>query len=51
MDEFRRIGFIGAGRTASVVVLATSVAGYCVSVVAGRLFVSVSAFTEPVGSG
>ena len=51
MDEFRRIGFIGAGRTASAVALASSVAGYRVSAVASQLFVSVSAITEPVGSG
>ncbi len=45
MDKFRRTGFLGVGRTA------TSVAGYRVSAVVGRLFVSVSAITEPVGSG
>lgn len=51
MDKFRRIGFLGAGRTANALAPAISTAGYRVSVVAGRLFVSVSAFTEPVGSG
>lgn len=51
MDKFRRTGFLGVGRTASAVAPATSVAGYRVSAVVGRLFVSVSAITEPVGSG
>ncbi len=51
MDKFQRIGLLGVGRTASTLAPAISVAGYRVSVVASHLFVSVSAFTEPVGSG
>ena len=43
MDEFHRIGFLGVGRTASTLAPA-------ISIVDSNLFVSVSAFTEPIGS-
>ena len=44
MDEFQRIGFLEAGRTANTLAPA-------ISIVDSNLFVSVSAFTEPIGSG
>ena len=51
MDEFHGIGFLGADHTAYTLVPAISAACCRVSIVASHLFVSVSAFTEPVGSG
>ena len=50
MDELQRIGFLAAGRTEYRLAPAISAAGYRVSAVDSRSFVSGSAFTEPVGS-
>ncbi len=44
MDKFQRMGLLGVGRTASTVAQA-------ISTVVSDLFVTVSAFTEPVDSG